>query len=208
LLSWASQEKQAILWAIGFLDEVWWSRFALPPAHVWQDNEEPIRFVEQRWQKADPDAKALACYGVLWQRGPADAPIRDQMSLRFVDGRPVSDITTQFLAWCCTEREALGKRAWLLIWDNASWHGSKIVRTWLRVHNQQVKASGKGVRILPLFLPTQSPWLNPIEPKWVHGKRAVVEPNGLLSAKQLTERICAYYHCSSEAHLSIQEKVS
>jgi transposase len=164
--------------------------------------------IEQRWQKADPEAKALACYGVLWQRGPADAPIRDQMSLRFVDGRPVSDITTQFLAWCCTTLEAQGKRAWLLIWDNASWHYSKKVRTWIREHNQQVKASGKGVRILPLFLPIQSPWLNPIEPKWVHGKRAVVEPNGLLTTKQLIERICAYYHCSLEAHLSIQENVS
>ena len=40
-------------------------------------------------------------------------------------------------------------------------------------------------------LPTQSPWLNPIEPKWVHGKRAVVEPDGLLSAEQLAERIVA-----------------
>ena len=115
LLSWASQEKQALIWAIGFLDEVWWSRFALPQAHAWQDQEEPLRFVEQQWQKADPDAKALACYGVLWQRGPADAPMRDRMSLRFVDGRPVSDITTQFLAGCCTELEAQGNRAWLLI---------------------------------------------------------------------------------------------
>src|SRR6266487_278060 len=114
LLSWASQEQQAATWAIGFLDEVWWSRFALPPASGWQDNEESLRFVEQCWQKADPDAKALACYGVLWQRGPADAPIRDQMSLRFVDGHPVSEITTQFLAWCCTNLQAQGKRAWLL----------------------------------------------------------------------------------------------
>ncbi len=207
-MTWASQEPQALTWAIGFLDEVWWSRFALPAASAWQDPEEPLHFVEQRWQKADPDAKALACYGVLWQRGPADAPIRDQMSVRFVDGRPVSDITTQFLDWCCTELEAQGKRAWLLIWDNASWHYSKLVRTWIRDHNQQVKASGKGVRILPLFLPTQSPWLNPIEPKWVHGKRAVVEPNALLSATQLAERICAYFHCSYETHLAIQEKVS
>lgn len=167
-----------------------------------------MRFVEQRWQKADPDAKALACYGVLWQHGPADAPVRDQMSLRFVDGRPVSDITTQFLACCCTELESQGKRAWLLIWDNASWHSSKTVRSWMRDHNQQVKLTGKGVRILPLFLPKHSPWLNPIEPKWVHGKRAVVEPNGLLSAKQLAQRICTYYHCSYEAHLAIHEKDS
>lgn len=182
---------QVATWAIGFLDEVWWSRFALPKAHSWQDQVEPMRFVEQRWQKNDPDAKALACYGVLWQRGEASAPIRDQMFLRFVDGRPVSAITTQFLTQCCKKLETQGKTAWLLIWDNASWHASKLVRSWIREHNQQVKSEGRGVRILPLFLPKQSPWLNPIEPKWVHGKCAIVEPNGLLTAKALAQRICA-----------------
>jgi hypothetical protein len=134
------------------------------------------------------------------------------ISLRnpWVDGRPVSDITTQFLDWCCTELEQQGKRAWLLIWDNASWHYSKKVRTWIREHNQKVQQEGKGVRILPFFLPTKSPWLNPIEPKWVHGKRNVVERDGLLSARQLAERICAYYGCSYEPHLCLphSEKVS
>jgi len=81
------------------------------------------------------------------------------------------------------------------------------VRTWIREHNQQVKQKGCGVHILPLRLPTKSPWLNPIEPKWVHGKRAIVEPNGLLSAKQLTKRICAYFGCSSEPFLSLGETV-
>jgi hypothetical protein len=57
-------------------------------------------------------------------------------------------------------------------------------------------------------LPTQSPWLNPIEPKWVHGKRNVVEHDGLLTAKLLAERICAYCGCSSEPHLVIPEKVA
>ena len=208
LLRWASAEAQAAIWAIGFLDEVWWSRFALPVASGWQSESQPLRFVEQRWAKDDPEPKALACYGVLWQRGPVEQPIRDRMSLRFVDGRPVSEIPTQFLTCCCKELEAQGKRAWLLIWDNASWHASKLVRTWIREHNQQVKSLGKGVRILPLFLPTQSPWLNPIEPKWVHGKRAIVEPNGLLTAKELAQRICAYYRCPYEAHLAIPEKVS
>lgn len=206
-MNWASQQQQARTWAIGFLDEVWWSRFALPATHAWQTKDDPLRLVEQSWQKHDPDAQALACYGVLWQRGPAQAPLRDTVSLRFVRGRPVSAITTQFLEWCCTGLEKQGKRAWLLIWDNASWHRSKLVRTWIRSHNQQVKVMGKGVRILPLFLPKQSPWLNPIEPRWVHGKRAVVEPNGLLSAKQLAERICAYYHCSFEPPLFIPDKV-
>lgn len=167
-----------------------------------------MRLVEQPWKKGDPDPKALACYGVLWQQGPVSEPVRTQMSLRFVTGRPVSAITTQFLDWCCIHLQTQGKTSWLLIWDNASWHKSLVVRTWIREHNRLVKAEGKGVRILPFLLPTQSPWLNPIEPKWVHGKRNVVERDGLLSAKQLAERICAYYRCSYEPHLALPEKVS
>jgi hypothetical protein len=128
----------------------------LPSLSAWQSVEEPVRLVEQVWQKNDPDAKALACYGVLWQQGPLTDPLRQQMSLRFVDGRPVSAITTQFLDWICTRLQAQGKRKWLLIWDNASWHYSKIVKTWIREHNQTVKQENKGVRILPFFLPTKS----------------------------------------------------
>jgi transposase len=205
LIAWASLQAD---WAIGFLDEVWWSRFALPRLYAWQDENHPVRLVEQSWQKGDPDPKALACYGVLWQEGTPQEPQRDQMWLRFVTGRPVSAITTQFLDYCCERLAAQGKRNWLLIWDNASWHVSKQVRTWVRSHNQQVRQDGKGVRILPFFLPTKSPWLNPIEPKWVHGKRNVVEHDGLLSAKLLAERICAYFGCSYEPHLVIPEKVS
>ncbi|HEU5377712.1 MAG TPA: transposase [Ktedonobacteraceae bacterium] len=96
----------------------------------------------------------------------------------------------------------------MLIWDNASWQISKIVQTWIREHNHQVRQTGTGVRLLPFRLPTQSPWLNPIEPKWVHGKRAIVEPNGLLTASQLAQRVCSYFGCSYEAHLSIPEKVA
>jgi transposase len=205
LIAWASTQHG---WAIGFLDEVWWSRFALPRLSAWQDKEQPVRLVEQSWHKGDPDPKAFACYGVLWQQGPVAEPIRTQMSLRFVTGRPVSAMTTQFLEWCCTRLQAQGKTSWLLVWDNASWHVSKLVRTWLREHNRQVKQEGQGVRILPCFLPTKSPWLNPIEPKWVHAKKTVVEPDGLLSAKQLAERICAHFGCSYEPHLAIVEKVA
>lgn len=195
-------------WAIGFVDQVWWSRFALPRLHTWQSKEKPVRLVEQVWQKADPDPKALACYGVLWQEGEPDDPIRDEMWLRFVTSRPVSAMTIPFLDWCCQQLEKQGKRNWLLIWDNASWHYSKMVKNWIREHNLAVKQSDQGVRILPFFLPTKSPWLNPIEPKWVHGKRQVVEPDGLLSAQELAQRVCAYYGCAYEPHLSLPEKVS
>jgi transposase len=205
LIAWASSQPS---WAIGFEDEVWWSRFATPRMKAWQDKEHPLRLVEQSWQKNDPDPKALACYGVLWQEGSVSHPVRQRMSLRFVNGRPVSDITTQFLDWCCAKLQKQGKTAWLLIWDNASWHTSKIVRSWIRQHNIQVANEKTGVRILPLYLPTRSPWLNPIEPKWIHGKRNVVEPDGLLTAKQLAERVSAYYGASYEAHLAIPEKVA
>jgi hypothetical protein len=105
--------------------------------------------------------------------------------LRFVDGRPVSALTTPYLAWCCAALQALGKQALLLIWDNTAWHVSREVRTWIRRHNRKVKLAGSGVRILLCYLPIKSPWLSPIEPKWVHGKRRVVEPARLLPAAEL-----------------------
>ena len=64
------------------------------------------------------------------------------------------------------------------------------------------------MRIVACFLPIKSPWLNPIEPKWVHGKRAVSQPDRLLSADELEARVYAYYGCSSEAHLTMPEKVA
>jgi hypothetical protein len=149
--------------------------------------------------------KALACYGVLVRHLP---PQPEQMWLRFVEGRPVSAQTTAFLAWCSTRLAAQGLCAMLLIWDNASWHISHEVRTWLRQHNHQVKQTGQGVRIVACRLPSKSPWLNPIEPKWVHGKRAIVEPDRLLSAQEIRERVYAYYGCAEEAHLVISEKAA
>ena len=87
--------------------------------HAWQSQDQPVRLVEQPWRKDDPDPKALACYGVLWQHGTPDKPDRSQAWLRFVTGRPVSAITTQFLEWCCQRLLTEGKTNWLLIWDNA-----------------------------------------------------------------------------------------
>ena len=132
----------------------------------------------------------------------------ERVWLRFVDGRPVSSITTQFLAWCCDKLEAEGKKALLMVWDNASWHISREVRMWLGERNRAVKQTGQGVRIVPGLLPIKSPWLNPIEPVWVHTKRRVVEPNGTLSAQELADRICASRGCVHEAHLAIPENVA
>jgi hypothetical protein len=63
------------------------------------------------------------------------------------------------------------------------------VRAWIWAHNREVKATCQ--RNVSCYLPIKSPWLNPIEPKWVHGKRRVVEPDRLLPAAELIERVYA-----------------
>jgi hypothetical protein len=184
---------------------VWWSRLAQPNQHAWTDARAKHKLQELTPPADDPDPKALACYGLLVRSQP---PEGDQMWLRFVTGRPVSAVTMDFLAWCSAQFAAQGFTALLLIWDNASWHRSHAVRRWMRQHNQQVKRGASGVRLVVCQLPSNSPWLNPIEPKWVHGKRAVSEADRLLSADELEARVYAYYGCQREAHLIMPKKVA
>ena len=190
---------------MGWGDEVWWSRLAQPALHSWTPDDEPLRLHEITLPRPEQVPKALACYGLLVRHVPTQP---EQMLLRFVERRPVSRETTAFLAWCSAQLAAQGVDAVLLIWDNASWHISQEVRTWLRQHNRRVKQTGQGVRIVACRLPSKSPWLNPIEPKWVHGKRAIVEPDRLLSAPEVMDRVRAYYGCAEEAHLAISEKAA
>ena len=171
---------------LGFQDEVWFSRLCQPNLYAWTDDK-PLRLVEKEADPSDPDPKALACYGLL----RADT---GQMLLRFVSGRPVSGVTTRFLSWLLSRLAEEGKQALLMIWDNASWHLSKEVRAWIKAHNCRVKKEG-GCRLLVCRLPSKSPWLNNIEPKWVHGKRAVAEPASKLAAEELKQRLCNYYQC-------------
>jgi transposase len=183
-------------WVLGFQDETWWSRLALPALHAWSAGE-PLRLVERAADRTDPDPKALCCYGLL----------RDDtggMLLRFVQGRPVSQVTEDFLAWLCERLAAEGKKALLLVWDNASWHISQRVRAWVKAHNRQAKREG-GVRIVACRLPSKSPWLNPIEPRWAHGKKAIVEPDRLLTAQETQTRVCEHYQC--EQLEPLQQKV-
>jgi transposase len=188
-------------WLLGFEDEVWWSRLAHPALYAWQEDAHPLRLVEQTVARDDPDPKALACYGLLTRCWDAQHRRSEDLWLRFVEGRPVSAVTSAFLTWCAQRAQEHGKRAVLVIWDNASWHDSQIVRTWVRQHNRQVKQSGQGVRLLACYLPTKSPWLNPIEPKWLAGKKRVAEPARLLSAQELEDRVCAAFGCAREPHL-------
>jgi hypothetical protein len=191
-------------WVVGFEDETWWSRLALPSLRSFSEEGKPLRLVQRSVAKDDPSeaTKAITCYGLF-------VPELGEMWLRFVDGRPVSAITTRFLGWCSEKLAGLGKKVWVLVWDNASWHTSKEVRAWIAEHNRKVKEGAvRGVRIISCFLPKQSPWLNPIEPKWVHAKRRVVEADGLLTAHELAERACAAFDCPHYEHLSLAENAA
>jgi hypothetical protein len=180
-------------WVLGYIDEVWWSRLAQPQLYTWTAAQ-PLRLVAKTPTQHDPEPKALACYGLL----RADT---DQLWLRFVAGRPVSALTTQFLAWCCRRLHQQGRKALLVIWDNASWHLSREVRQWVRAHNQAAKRTG-GVRLVLCPLPAKSPWLNHIEPHWVHGKKAIVEPQRKLTAAEVMTRVHTYYGCKQLPLLS------
>jgi hypothetical protein len=155
--------------------------------HAWADEGRPLRLVEQTVPKGDSDLEALSWYGLL----RADT---GRMMLRLVTGRPVSQVTEDYLPWVCEQLRAEGKKALLLAWDNAAWHVSKRVRGWIKAHNREARAEG-GVRIAACSLPVKSPWLNPIEPRWAHGKKAVVEPERLLPAAEVRTRVCDYYGC-------------
>jgi transposase len=98
-----------------------------------------------------------------------------------------------FDKWVVGQLQAKKKKVLVLVWDNASWHKSKQVLSWIKEHNKKVKKLG-GVRLLKCFLPIKSPWLNPIEPRWVHAKRSIVEPINVLSSNDLISRVCSYFN--------------
>jgi transposase len=175
-------------WVLGFLDEVWWSRLRDPMMHSWTEDGAPLRLVEKNADSTEVDPKAIACYGIYLRA-------ESKLLLRFTSARPVSEITCQFLEWVAQQVGQMGKRVMPLIWDNASWHLSKQVKQWIRNHNRQVKQTGVGVRFIVCKLPVKSPWLNAIEPKWIHAKRAIVQPDRKLTAQELQTRVCDYFEC-------------
>lgn len=175
-------------WVVGYLDEVWWSRLRDPMMQSWSEEGKPLQLVEKTAYKDEQEPKAMACYGLYLRE-------ELQMLVRFVEQRPVSEITCQFLEWVTAQVSEMGKRVMPLIWDNATWHVSKQVQQWIQQHNAQVKRTGKGVRLIVCQLPVKSPWLNAIEPKWIHAKRAIVEPQRKLSVQELKTRVCDYFEC-------------
>ena len=98
----------------------------------------------------------------------------------------------------------------MLIWDNASWHVSR-ERGQALARKTQPQSQGERRRGEDCELPSseaESVAYNAIEPKWVHGKRKVVEPDGLLGAYRLADRVCRVFGCPHYEHLSVPQKVA
>ena len=160
-------------------DEGWFSRFAQPRLGGWGQLTLQPRMRLPR----SPD-KALSYYGVKRHDD-------GQVYLDPCFKRPHSDETIQFLHGIVLNATLLRKRVVIVIWDNASWHLARKVKRWIRRYNQQAKALGKP-RLIVWALPKRSPWLNPMEPHWLHAKRKVCEPtNADLSPHRLQQPVFA-----------------
>jgi transposase len=179
-------------WGLGFEDEVWWSRVAQPALHAWTANA-PMRVHLLRPDASDPDPDAVACYGFLRHD-------THKVLLRFVDGRPLGELTVQFLAWLCECVAQEGKQVLVVLWDDASWHTSAEVASWVQEQNRHARC-GKAVRVVICELPVASPWLNNIEPCWTHAKRAIMEVDRKLTAAEITNRVCEHFECERLPYL-------
>jgi transposase len=166
-------------------DECWFSRFAQPQMHAFAAAENNFRLVQREPQKGEPD-KAIACYGAVCDE-------TKERFFCFADGQPNSEKSIAFLSTLLAVAKERSQRVLVVIWDRASWHLSKKTTKWIRQHNRQAKQEEQGVRLLACLLPSKSPWLNPMEPIWLHTKRKVLEPDGDLSVKVLKERLCAHF---------------
>jgi transposase len=173
-------------WAIGFEDEVWWSRVAQPKVRSWTSGP-PLKVQVLKSEENDPDPDAIACYGFYRYD-------TRKVTVRFVEGRPEADITIQFLEWLCGGAAKEGKKVLVVIWDNPSWHAAEAVSGWVDEQNRRAER-GEGVRVDLCELPVASPWLNNIEPCWTHAKKAVMEADRKLTATEITTRVCEHFGC-------------
>lgn len=178
------QARQHADWLLVDQDESWFSRFAQPTTKAWYAADDPVYLMQRTPQRGEP-AQALACFGAVRQD-------TNKVLLSFSEGQPNSVQTWLFVIGLLAVARQENKRVLIIIWDNASWHTSKDIRQWIRAYNHAAKDAHEP-RLIVHCLPTKSPWLNPIEPRWLHAKRRVCEPNGELSAPVLRQRLCRHF---------------
>lgn len=171
-------------WLVLEQDECWFSRFSQPNLHSWASADKQSRLV-QRTPSSDELDKALACFGAVCQK-------TGRKYFYFCPGQPNTDKVILLLKRLLAVARDQGKQVLLIFWDRASWHKSQPLRQWVRAHNRHAKQH-QDVRLLTYLLPSKSPWLNSMEPHWIHTKRNVAEFNGNLSVPMLKRRLCAHF---------------
>jgi transposase len=111
---------------------------------------------------------------------------------RFYAPRCNQTFVRQQLETLLAQAQAAGKRALVVIWDNASWHTAKALRRWYYRYNQVAKRDG-GVRLLLVPLPSRSPWLNPLEPIFGQAKRRLVGRRAVPQPGRLKRKTESYF---------------
>jgi hypothetical protein len=182
-------------WVLGFEDEVWWSRLARPTLNAWTDGP-PLKVQLLKGDRDDPDPDAIACYGILRND-------THKVAVRFVENRPLADVTIQFVDWICWSIAKEGKKRLIVVWDDASWHTADSVSSWVREHNKCAKREG-GVKVVICELPVASPWLNNIEPTYQHAKKVILEPDRKLTAQETVTRVCEHFECDLLPYLKTE----
>jgi hypothetical protein len=182
--------------------------FYQPHLHSWSTDGQPLRLVEQTLQAKDTEGKALACYGVFpaplfpggwlvgrshlaalcgWPSGERDYDPVIGMVLRQVAAAGQTGMDPG-LGQCPLAYQSCGSRL-----DPRSQSAGERNRP------------GRPHFCLPAA--DQKPLAPPIEPKWVHGKRRIVEPDRMLPPLEMEERISAALDCPREDHLSLSKNV-
>lgn len=172
-------------WLLVEQDECWFFRFAQPQAHAWAALDEALRLIQREPKRSEAD-KTVACFGAV--RADTQAVL-----LNFSDGQPNTVQMWWFIIGLLAIARAEGKSVLVIIWDNATWHKSRQLRTWIHTYNQAAKVHHEP-RLLTHCLPIKSPWLNSIEPRWIHAKRKVCQPDGQLTPTVLRARLSAHFH--------------
>ena len=112
-------------------DESWFSRFKQPKMHAFSEKDAPLRLVE-RQPKPDENDKDIACFGAVCLE-------TSERFFYFADGQPNSEKTILMLQALIAMAQSRSKRVLVIIWDRATWHKSKRIKSWAHSHNRQVK---------------------------------------------------------------------
>ena len=79
--------------------------------------------------------------------------------------------STQYLGYLV--QQYAGRKYVAVVWDNASWHTAVHVQRWVDEHNASAVEKQRP-KVFVFFLPTYSPWLNPVEAIINQTKRRVL----------------------------------